>query len=249
MFRLIGVFFLLLPLLCAGQYNKPDSVIRVPMLSVSYSFQLPAADMAKRFRANSNMGVHFLWKTRKNFLWGAEWNMFFGKSPRETEMFDSIKTSNGNIIDRNGEYALIRLYQRGHTATLRIGKLFPLSSRNRNSGLFFLLSAGYIQHKIRIDEIGRRTPQLNPDYKKGYDRLTSGFLTGISAGYLLITNSRYFNGFVAAELWPGFTQSRRSYNFDTMSRDTQKRLDILYGFRIGFILPLYPKVPNEFYYN
>lgn len=232
-----------------GQYNKPDSIIRIPMVSVTYSFQLPAADMADRFRANSNVGIHFFWKTKKNLLWGAEWNFIFSKSPRESEILDSIKTSNGNIIDRNGEYALIRLYERGHTASLRLGKLFPLSSRNRNSGLFFMLSAGYIQHKIRIDEIGRRTPQLSPDYKKGYDRLTSGLLTGISAGYMLMTNNRLVNGFIAAEFWPAFTQSRRSFNFDTMSRDTQKRLDILYGIRIGFILPLYPKVPYEYYYN
>lgn len=232
-----------------GQYNKPDSIIRIPMVSVTYSFQLPAADMADRFRANSNVGIHFFWKTKKNLLWGAEWNFIFSKSPRESEILDSIKISNGNIIDRNGEYALIRLYERGHTASLRLGKLFPLSSRNRNSGLFFMLSAGYIQHKIRIDEIGRRTPQLSPDYKKGYDRLTSGLLTGISAGYMLMTNNRLVNGFIAAEFWPAFTQSRRSFNFDTMSRDTQKRLDILYGIRIGFILPLYPKVPYEYYYN
>jgi hypothetical protein len=249
MLRLFVVFMVLLPSICCAQSNKPDSIIRVPMISVSYSYQLPAADMARRFRANSNVGVHFFWKTKKNILWGAEWSMIFSKSPRESEMLDSIKTSNGNIIDRNGEYALIRLYERGHTACLRVGKMFPLSRRNPNSGLFFLLSAGYMQHKIRIDEIGRRTPQLSPDYKKGYDRLTSGLLTGISAGYMLITNNRYLNGFLAADFWPAFTQSRRSINFDTMTRDTQKRLDILYGFRLGFILPLYPKVPNEFYYN
>jgi hypothetical protein len=249
MLRALFSFLLALPLISLGQSNKPDSVIRVPMVSVSYSFQLPGADMAERFRANSNAGIHFLWKTRRNLLFGAEWNFIFSKNPRESEILDSIKTSNGNIIDRNGEYALIRLYERGHTACLRFGKLFPLSSRNLNSGLFFLISAGYMQHKIRIDEIGRRTPQLSPDYKKGYDRLTSGLLTGISAGYMLITNNRYVNGFIAAELWPAFTQSRRSVNFDTMTRDTQKRIDILYGLRIGFILPLYPKVPNEFYYD
>jgi hypothetical protein len=47
----------------------------------------------------------------------------------------------------------------------------------------------------------------------------------------------------------GFTKSRRSFNFDTMEQDLQKRLDIYFGPRVGFILPLYKKMPKDFYYD
>jgi hypothetical protein len=45
----------------------------------------------------------------------------------------------------------------------------------------------------------------------------------------------------------GFTQSRRSYDYDLMKQDTKKRLDILYGGKVAWILPLYKKAPQEFY--
>jgi hypothetical protein len=45
----------------------------------------------------------------------------------------------------------------------------------------------------------------------------------------------------------GFTQNRRSYNFDEMKQDTEKRLDIFYGAKVSWILPLYKKAPKEFY--
>jgi hypothetical protein len=44
---------------------------------------------------------------------------------------------------------------------------------------------------------------------------------------------------IGLELTQAFTQSRRSYNFDTRSTDTESRQDFLTGFKIGWTLPLY----------
>jgi hypothetical protein len=33
-----------------------------------------------------------------------------------------------------------------------------------------------------------------------------------------------------------------------MQPDTQKRFDTLWGIRIGWILPLYPRTPKDYYY-
>jgi hypothetical protein len=42
--------------------------------------------------------------------------------------------------------------------------------------------------------------------------------------------------------------SRRDYDFDIMGYDDTKRKDFLGGIRVGWILPLYQKAPEKFYY-
>ena len=62
-----------------------------------------------------------------------------------------------------------------------------------------------------------------------------------------MSNNRLLNFYFGFECLEGFTQNRRSYDFDLMSHDSKKRLDILYGARVAWILPLYKKAPAEFY--
>ncbi|MCK6649378.1 MAG: hypothetical protein L6Q66_06965, partial [Bacteroidia bacterium] len=97
------------------------------------------------------------------------------------------------------------------------------------------------------ETIGNNIPQLDSDYKKGYDRLTNGFLLSQNLGYLYLSNNRIANFYIGFECMQGFTQNRRSYNFDQMKQDTEKRVDILYGGKVSWILPLYKKAPKEFY--
>ncbi|MEO1715307.1 MAG: hypothetical protein AAFU60_18420, partial [Bacteroidota bacterium] len=50
---------------------------------------------------------------------------------------------------------------------------------------------------------------------------------------------RRVNFYAGFEIMEGFTVNRRSFNFDTQMADTTPRLDILYGFRLGWTLPFY----------
>ena len=68
-------------------------------------------------------------------------------------------------------------------------------------------------------------------------------------GYLFLGNNRLLNFYAGFELMAGFTQNRRSLNFDTMQTDNRKRTDIYFGSRVGFILPLYKRMPDDFYYD
>lgn len=58
----------------------------------------------------------------------------------------------------------------------------------------------------------------------------------------------FYAGFYAQE---GFTYNRRTINFDTpdIPVSTDMRLDIQYGFKLGWLIPIYPRQPKEFYYN
>lgn len=171
---------------------------------------------------------------------------FYGKDVKES-LFDSIATPSGAIIDGNGEFADVRLYERGFTASLTAGRMFSFKRPNPNSGIVFSVGAGFIQHKIRIETIGNKVPQLSKEYKKGYDRLTNGFLLSQNLGYLYLSDNRLINIYFGLECMQGFTQSRRSFDYDLMKQDTQKRVDIMYGAKIAWILPLYKRAPQEFY--
>lgn len=245
--KYLFIFLLFFTLRLTAQVNIKDSAIATPLIGVSYSYQMPAGDMADRFGNNSAIQLSVEYKSRKQWLFGANGSYFFGKDIREKGMFDSIVTSDGNIINRNGEFADIRVYERGFTISATAGRMFAFKNPNPNSGLVLNVGIGFMQHKLRIETIGNNVPQLDKEYKKGYDRLTNGILLSENLGYMYLSNSRLVNFYIGFECMQGFTQSRRSFDFDLMKRDTKKRLDILYGGKIAWILPLYKKAPQEFY--
>src|SRR5688572_23891874 len=103
------------------------------------------------------------------------------------------------------------------------------------------VSTGFIQHKIRIETIGNAVPELRHDYKKGYDHLTNGWHLSEFIGYTYFSNRQLVNFYGGFELTQGFTANRRDYNFDNLGNSDKNRLDLLYGFKLGWILPLYKK--------
>jgi hypothetical protein len=232
----------------SGQINVKDSIVSAPLLTVSYSYQFPFADMKKRFSNNSNIGGSFLYKTNQNWLWGVDGYFLFRDTVKENGILDHISTEKGFVIGRNGEYAEIHLYERGFSASLSLGKLFPAFGPNANSGIVALASIGLLQHKIRIEDIGNFAPQLGKEYKKGYDRLSNGLAFTQFVGYIYLSNRRLINFFGGISFMEAWTKSRRTINFDTMQYDPTKRFDCLIGLRMGWIIPLYKKVPKDYYY-
>ena len=49
----------------------------------------------------------------------------------------------------------------------------------------------------------------------------------------------------------GFTYNRRTVFFDQPEApaSTDLRMDIQYGFKIAWMIPVYKRLPKEFYYN
>lgn len=232
----------------SAQVSVKDSSIYTPLIGLGYSYQISDGDMAKRFGNSSSIQLNIDFKTIKQWTFGINGSYFFGKEIRETGIFDSLTTPDGFIISKNGEFADVRLYQRGFTVSVTAGRLFTFNLPNPNSGILFNVGLGFMQHKIRIETIGNNVPQLSTAYKKGYDRLSNGLLLSENLGYLYLSNNRLVNFYIGFECMQGFTQSRRSFDYDLMKQDTKKRLDVLYGGKIAWILPLYKKAPQSFYY-
>ncbi|MGE0637155.1 MAG: hypothetical protein AB7G44_08140 [Bacteroidia bacterium] len=245
---LLFLTFSLSCFLTSAQVNVKDSMVTVPMFTFSYGVQLPAGDMKDRFGVSSSAGVDFMVKNKKNWVFGADFHYIFGTDVKENTILDGMKTEQGEIIGQDGQFADIAIFERGYTTCLKVGKIFPLGKPNKNSGIIFTTGAGFMQHKIRIDVANNTAPQLTKETKKGYDRLTNGFMLDHFLGYMLLGNKRLLNFYGGFEWTHAFTQNRRDYNWDTMQHDTQKRYDMLYGIRIGFIIPFYKRAGKTYYY-
>jgi hypothetical protein len=227
--------------------NPKDSVMAVSLVGLSYGYQIPQNDLKNRFYNNSTVGLNFYRKTKRNLIFGVDWSLMFAQKVKEQDMFLGVLNSDGFLIDENGQNSSVRLYQRGHFFNAKLGKIIPIGKPNKNSGLLILLNGGWLQHKIKIEDLGNLTPALKDDYKKGYDRLRGGLSIGFFAGYIFMSDNRYFNFFGGIEGYYANTQSLRSWDFQKMRFDDAKYSDALLGLKFGIILPLYKRATNAFY--
>ncbi len=232
--------------LLSAQVSIKDSSIYTPLISASYGYQMPGGNMVSRFGNNSSTQLSLEFKSRSYLMIGINGSFFFGNTIKEN-VLANISTHDGGVIGQDGQFANIPMFERGFTVSGTLGGMIHFKKPNPNSGIVFNEGFGFIQHKIRIEVIGNNVPELDKQYKKGYDRLTNGFLLTQSLGYMYLSNNRLLNFYFGLECLEGFTQNRRSYDYDLMAQDTKKRVDILYGARIAWILPLYKKSPSEFY--
>lgn len=243
----------LLTIYWTGVYSQADisdSSFRFTSFYAFYGVQMPGGDLADRYGINSEIGGGVLFKTGKNLLLGASYtHLFGGKIKIENDIMTNLRTADGNIIDGGGTLGLISLFERGTGIDINMGKVFPFVGPNPNSGLFFLAGVGYFDHKIRIEVDDNTIPQLAGDYKKGYDRWCGGIKLNQTIGYMNFSNSRIVNFFAGFEFIQAWTSPYRQVYFDTGLPDPkQSRLDLLFGIRIGWIIPVYRKVPQKFYY-
>ncbi|HMQ85101.1 MAG TPA: hypothetical protein PKA00_19480, partial [Saprospiraceae bacterium] len=231
---------LISPLLIGQGYNSNLNEGNGLLFKFSYGYHVPGGDLADRFGSNSSIQTGLDYITDKsNWIIGLDANFYFGSVVKEA-VLGGLLNPEGFIIGNDRDYADIQLRERGIHFDLHLGKIFPISPINQRSGIRVHVGAGLLQHKIRIqDDPIRGVPQLFGDYKKGYDRLTNGLSLTEFVGYQHLSRDRRLNFYGGFEWTQAFTQSRRDFNFDTMSKDEAKRFDSLIGFRIGLILPFY----------
>ncbi|MHC1705900.1 MAG: hypothetical protein AB9842_00110 [Bacteroidales bacterium] len=244
----LAILFLLITFHGSLAQNISDSSFSAWILMADYSYDIPGGDLAKRFGANSDLGGGLFFKTQSNWLFGVKGGFLFGEKVKEDNILANISSSENYVIDKGGTFADIFLYERGYYFTGNLGRIIPLGRPNPNSGILINLGGGYLQHKIRIENPDKTAPQVEGDYKKGYDRLTAGFMASQFIGYIYFSNKKIYNFYAGLEFKEGWTHSLREYNFDTRIKDTQQRFDLLWGFKIGWCLPFYKKTIQTFYY-
>ena len=232
-----------------AQVNANDSVVAAFIPSFSYSYQLPGGDVKDQYGNNSTIGGSLMYKTRKNLLLSFDVNFIFGGDVKNADsILWMVMTDNGYIIDGNGVYTLYNMYERGYSFDFRVGKILPFLSANPNSGVLLSGGMGFLLHRMKLDVQHQTAPQITGDYGKGYDRLTSGFTLNEFVGYFFMGKSRILNFYAGFEFYQAFTKSRRDYIFDLMRKDDSNHHDFFFGFKVGWMIPVYNRAPDKYYY-
>ncbi|HMM12722.1 MAG TPA: hypothetical protein PKE03_11570 [Bacteroidales bacterium] len=248
--RLILVLVSLLSVLSSyAQQSVRDSVVSTALFQASYAFQLPGGDLRERYGPNSQIAAVIGYKTNKNWLWNAHLGFIFGNQVKgREELLRMISTSTGDVIDGDGTYTSLALFERGFHLQAKAGKLFSTGKPNPNSGIYVQGGLGYLAHRIHIETQFGTAPQLAGDYAKGYDHLRGGFAHSFEAGYLFMGSKRTLNFSAGLELISAYTSPLREYSFELMGRDTRKYTDHYIGLRVNWMIPGYRRAPLKYYY-
>ena len=247
----IFILFVCLSNIVLSQRDVTTETIGTPWIGIHYGLSSPTNSLAERFGLLNNLGFNAGYKTKKNWFFGSDINFFFGNQIKTGDIFGNLRDSYGNISDVNGDVGVVLLYSRGYNANLSFGKIFPILGSNPNSGIFIQGGAGYMQYHIRVETNKQVIPEVELDYRKGYDRLTGGLTTHQFLGYAYMANSGAINLYAGFYFLQGFTHNQRNIFFDQPTVPVSKslRYDNLYGFRFGWVIPIYKSKPKDFYYN
>ncbi len=238
--------FLIISVFQVQSQSVKDSCFRILMIGFHGSGQLPKHDLEKRFGSNLSAGITFDWKTKHNILFGLEGSYFFGNNVKE-DVVANMKNEDGFIVDNEGYPADLRLTERGWNIYANVGYVFSRLGNNPNSGVFITIGSGWTQHKIKLYDANQKIAAINGDLQKGYDHLSGGIGFTQFIGYKYISNNRLANCYAGFEFYEANTKSLREFNYNSGLIDTKKRFDVLMGFRFGWILPLYKRT-KDFYY-
>lgn len=208
------------------------------------TFARPSVDLADRFGRFNGIGLCVEYKFKSNLQFGFDYNWFFGDSVKEQDLFGGIMGPSGQIIDQNGNFSVLRTEMRGHIISGQLAYVIPFSAKHWNSGLYVSAGVGVLIHKINIQASQVTIPQINGEYRAGYDRLTSGLVLRQFIGYQYMSGNEY-NLRVGIEFNQGLTQGRRTWNFNTNSSGTDSRRDDILAFKAGLIVPVFTKKAED----
>jgi hypothetical protein len=245
---LIFAFFLLSTFSFA-QKEISDSSIFIPSIGMHYGYHLSSGELANQYGNCSAIGSDFTLKFKNQLVLGLGFEYYFSDNVKNTiPYFKDIINDHGYIIDGNGQYAEVFLYQRGFNIQVFSGYQFNFLSPNPNSGPFIQIGVGLMQYRTRIENPEMTAPQVNGENKKMYDRLTNGLSITQFIGYRYLGARNLTNIYAGFEFTQGFVKNRRSYNADYSSETPLNYTATMVAFKIGWIIPLYRKAPKKYYY-
>lgn len=244
---ILRFLFILLFSFCFAMVHSQVETETTRFFSPRYSLQLPQADMADRFGVNSSLGLTYGVKDSKDLFYGVNVNFLFGNNVKEPGLIRNLVNLNGvtaegdslfDIIGLENRPATVLIQQRGFNISADFGKFFKFKNSENQSGILATFGAGFMQHNIRFETQLDEVPQLEGDYEKGYDRLTNGLMISQNVGWMFLNKKFGGSFYLGIEAIQGFTQSRRTYNFDTMTSDLGvNRLDVQLGLKVAWIVP------------
>lgn len=246
--RKAAFFFLLVCFArsASAQVNLNDSIVSANIFQVELGIGMPAGDIADRFGFHATVGGGYEFKTQNNLLLGFNGSYIFGSRVMDSSI-NSLYTDFGFVIGTDGTQFSPILSEQGFSFSLQMGKITKLFSVNPNSGVAFIGGVGLLEHNILIYVDELYVPQVDKEYSKGYDRLSTGLALNQYIGYYFFSNKHFVNFRAGFDVTEAFTKNRR-YNFDTNSMDDATHFDMLVTFKATWNLPVFEHKQRKYYY-
>jgi hypothetical protein len=219
------------------------------LLGVNGNFDFSAGDMSQRFGNNYRIGPSFHYKTKSNWIFGVKFDFLNGDKIKEDSMFNGIQDGSGTFVNQDGQRIAVNRYERGYMTGIEVGHIFNISKSVSDNGIMIMTGVGFMQHRILIQDKSESILSLRGDYRKGYDRLTNGLYVEQYVGYLFLSNNGLINFHIGLDASFGFTQGRRDFLYDVRRPGNDKRVDILFGIRGGWYLPMFKRKSEEFFFE
>lgn len=219
------------------------------ILGVNGDFDNPAGDMAKRFGLSYRVGAEVLYKLKSNWVWGAKVDFILGDKIKEDSLMINLKDNYGMVNGQDGNKVYLTNRELGYMIGLQVGKIINISKTSSDNGIMFLTSVGFLQHKINIYNRDQNVASIKGDYRKGYDRLTNGLFLEEYVSYNYFANNGLINFNIGLDFMAGFTKGRRDFLYDVMRTDDKQRIDILFGIRGGWYIPMFKRKSEEFFFE
>ena len=240
--RIFYLLVLCLPIYTLGQVTLDDTIAQEKVLVCpQYSTGWTGGDLVNRFGFLNLVGFGAGYKFKNNVFAIADANFIFGNKVKIPGIFEHLVDSYGNITDINGDVATVSVLARGVCINAQVGKIIPLNPRDKNSGLMFHAGAGYLNHRVKIETQTQVVPMIELDYKKGYDRLTTGINLMQFLGYAYMPKQSFYSFYGGIYAIQGFTRNRRTLFYDQPDVPVSKdlRLDLIMGIKLGWFIPFY----------
>jgi hypothetical protein len=215
------------------------------LLSANADLDIPGGNLAREFGASYRIGPSVLYKTKSNWLFGAKGDFISGNTVRLDSLLWNVRDRYGEFLNQSGQRITISTFERGYDIMLQAGKIINVSKKNPDDGIMLLTGVGFMQHKILIDDKGNSVPQVDGNYRKGYDRLTNGPALEEYVAFTHFARKGLIHYHIGLDALFGFTQDRRGYLFDVMHTDNQQRVDILFGIRGGWYIPIFKRKSED----
>lgn len=230
-----------------GTAKKPPK--KGLIIAANGSVDFPMASMAKRFGQSFRLGPSLEYKTASNWIWGIKGDFILGGKIKEDSLMINLSSNGQGMIGLNEQRNSIYIYERGYLLGVQAGKIINLSKYNSDNGLYLKMAAGFMQHKILIQDKSEQVPQVAGAYKKGYDRLANGLFIEPYVGYVYFAKNNLLNFHIGLDAVLGFTQGRRTYLYDVRRSGEDKRFDVLFGLQGGWFIPAFKKKSEEYIFE
>lgn len=215
----------------------------------SYGVDVPAGSIVEEYGLNLRFGMSTsFYFQNSNISIGISGDYLLGQKVKN-DPIAKLKTSDGYVISSGGLFPSLKISQRGLLFGAYVSKIIPFKPDKPRTGIRFDLGCYYLGYWINYNDEQGIIPQLEGEYKKGYDRMTGGFGIKEFIGYQYLDQKSKISFIAGFEFIQAWTKNLRYHIYDTATTDATRNFDMLFGVKAGWILPIYiEKNSDEIYY-